>query len=52
MRQNPLLYDRFDEVCKVIAKLEIQNFATLDQKHVVGVLKLLDDAPSGIGAFD
>jgi len=37
---------------KVLAKTEIQTLETLEQKHMVGVLKLLHDAPSGIGAFD
>ncbi len=52
VRQYPLLHDRFDAVMKVLAKLEIKNIETLKQKHIIGVLKLLHDAPSGIGAFD
>ncbi len=52
VRTYPILHDRFDDVMKVLAKTEIQTLETLEQKHMVGVLKLLHDAPSGIGAFD
>lgn len=52
VRTYPVLHGRFDEVSKVLAKTEIQNLETLEQKHIIGVLKLLDEAPSGIGAFD
>jgi len=37
---------------KVLAKTEIQSLETLKEKHIIGVLKLLDQAPKGIGAFD
>ena len=52
VRAYPILHDRFDDVMKVLAKTEIQTLETLEQKHMVGVLKLLHDAPSGIGVFD
>lgn len=52
VRTYPLLHGRFDNVMKVLAKTEIQTLETLKQKHIIGVLKLLHDAPSGIGAFD
>ena len=52
VRTYPVLHGRFDEVMIVLAKTEIQNLETLEQKHIIGVLKLLQDAPSGIGAFD
>jgi hypothetical protein len=37
---------------KVLAKVTIQDPTILEQKHLIGILKLLHDAPSGIGAFD
>jgi hypothetical protein len=52
VRTYPVLHGRFDEVMIVLAKTEIQTLETLQQKHITGILKLLNDAPSGIGAFD
>jgi hypothetical protein len=52
VRTYPVLHGRFDEVMTVLAKTDIQNLETLTQKHIIGVLKLLQGAPSGIGAFD
>lgn len=52
VRQYPILYNRFDDVMKVLAKTEIHNNEVLHQKHTIWVLKLLNDAPSWIGAFD
>ena len=52
VRTYPVLHGRFDEVMIVLAKTEIQTLETLEQKHITGILKLLNDAPSGIGAFD
>ena len=51
-RTYPVLHGRFDDVMKVLAKTEIQSLETLKEKHIIGVLKLLDQAPKGIGAFD
>lgn len=52
VRAYPILHDRFDEVMGVLAKTEIQTLETLKEKHIIGILKLLDQAPKGIGAFD
>ena len=52
VRQYPVLYDWFDEVNKVIAKIEIKDVAVLHEKHIIGVLELLHDAPVGIKVFD
>ena len=52
VRTYSVLHGRFDEVMTVLAKTEIQTLETLEQKHMIGVLKLLDQAPKGIGAFD
>lgn len=51
-RTYPVLHGRFDDVMKVLAKTEIQSLETLKEKHIIGILKLLDQAPKGIGAFD
>lgn len=52
VRQYPLLHDWFDEVLGVLAKLHIATLEVLHDKHIIGVLKLISEAPSGIGAFD
>ena len=52
VKQSPLLYDRFDEVSKVIAKVELKDLAIVDQKHMIGICTLLHQAPSGIGVYD
>lgn len=52
VRTYPVLHGRFDDVMKVLAKTEIQALETLEQKHIIGVLKLLNQAPKGIWAFD
>ena len=52
VRQYPVLHGRFDEVAKVIAKIEIVDVDTLEQKHVLSVLQLLHDAPVGVKVFD
>jgi hypothetical protein len=52
VRQYPVLCDWFDEVNKVIAKIEIKDVAVLHEKHIIGVLELLHDAPVGIKVFD
>jgi len=52
VRQYPVLQGRFDDVMKVLAKTVIPDVASLHQKHMIGVLRLLHAAPAGIGAFD
>ncbi len=52
VRQYPILFDRFDDVMKVVAKIEIRDIRTTSDKHIVGIFELLDQAPSGIWAFD
>ncbi len=52
VRQYPLLRDWFDEVLWVLAKLNLPTPEILHDKHIIGVLKLINQAPSGIGAFD
>lgn len=51
-RQYPLVYDWFDEVMKVLAKLEIDDAHMLQDKHIIWIFELLDQAPRGIWAFD
>lgn len=52
VREHPILLEWFDDVSKVIAKLTIHDRETIQDKHLLGVLELLDKAPRGIGAFD
>lgn len=51
-RTYPMLHSLFDEVAKVIAKLSLPSREILEEKHIIGVLKLLDQAPKGIGYLD
>ncbi len=52
VRSYPMLAWYFDEVATVIAKLEIKDVAILDEKHIVWVFALLDQAPKWIKVFD
>jgi len=44
IRQHPILYDLFDCVSKVVAKIQVHSVDTLYEKHVVGIFKLLNEA--------
>lgn len=52
VRKYPILASWFDEVMTVLAKLRIADVKTLEDKHIIWVLALLDEAPEGIGSFD
>jgi len=52
VRKYPILSSWFDDVLIVVAKSRIPTVEMLHDKHLIGVLELLDRAPSGIGAFD
>ncbi len=49
VKQYPILHGMFDNVSKVIAKFEIHTEQTLNNKHFVWLLPLLDQAPSAAG---
>lgn len=51
VKQHPILNGYFDVVSKVVAKLEITGVDMLEQKGIVWIFKLLDEAPSWIGAM-
>lgn len=52
VRKYPILHSWFDEVMVVLAKAIIPDIQTLYDKNLARLLKLIDQAPSGIGAFD
>ena len=45
VKQYPILYGMFDQVTKVIAKIEIHSMETLQEKGILGLLDLLDNTP-------
>jgi hypothetical protein len=48
VRQYPQLAGLFDEIAKVIAKMELPNTQIIHSKHLVGLFQILDQAPKGI----
>ena len=52
VKTYPMVYGLFDEVTKVIAKMEIKDISVLHEKHIIWLFEILDKAPAGIGAFD
>ena len=51
VKQYPVLYSLFDQVSKVISKIEIQDVDILYKKAIPKVLELIYQAPKNIGAI-
>lgn len=51
VRQHPILQGYFDNVSKVIAKMEISDVAIFEQKNIVWLFTLLDEAPRWVGVL-
>lgn len=49
--QHPILQGYFDNVSKVIAKMEISDVTTFEQKNIVWLFTLLDETPKWIGVL-
>ena len=45
VKTYPILYDLFDAVSKVVAKIEIRSVETLQEKHLVWIFEILDKTP-------
>ncbi len=45
VKTYPILYDLFDAVSKVVAKIEIHSVKLLHEKHLVWIFEILDNTP-------
>lgn len=52
VRRYPVLQGRFDEMGTVIGKIEVPSGQVLIDKHLIGVLELVAQLPSGLKVFD
>lgn len=51
VKEYPILYSLFDQVSKVISKIEIQNVDIIYKKAIPKLLELIYQAPKNIGAI-